>query len=101
MNVALNFAGEGAAGCIEAMNDENSSKDLLVYGVDDMKDTLAFIKEGKVKGSVVTSFYNYGYEGVKILYDDIVYGKNPESSQIGAKLMLINSDNIASYKQIR
>lgn len=101
MNVALNFAGEGAAGCIEEMNEENSSKDLLVYGVDDMKDTLAFIKEGKVKGSVVTSFYNYGYEGVKILYDYIVYGKNPESSQIGAKLMLINSDNIASYKQIR
>lgn len=101
MNVALNFAGEGAAGCIEAIHEENSQKDLLVYGVDDMKDTLNLIKEGKVKGSVVTSFYNYGYEGVKILYDRVVHGINPESSQIGAKLMLINRDNIASYQQIR
>ena len=101
MNVALNFAGEGAAGCIEAIHEENSQKDLLVYGVDDMKDTLNLIKEGKVKGSVVTSFYNYGYEGVKILYDRVVHGVNPESSQIGAKLMLINRDNIASYQQIR
>lgn len=101
MNVALNFAGEGAAGCVEAIHEENSQKDLLVYGVDDMKDTLTLIKEGKVKGSVVTSFYNYGYEGVKILYDRVVHGVNPESSQIGAKLMLINRDNIASYQQIR
>lgn len=101
MNVALNFAGEGAAGCVEAIHEENSQKDLLVYGVDDMKDTLTLIKEGKVKGSVVTSFYNYGYEGVKILYDRVVHGVNPESSQIGAKLMLINRDNIASYQPIR
>lgn len=101
MNVALNFAGEGAAGCIEAMNQDNSSEGLLVYGVDDMKDTLALIKEGKVKGSVVTSFYNYGYEGVKLLYARVVNKENPKNPQIGAKLMLINQDNIASYKQIR
>ena len=101
MNVALNFAGEGAAGCIEAINQDNSNKGLLVYGVDDMKDTLALIKEGKVKGSVVTSFYNYGYDGVKILYEHVVNEKNPENAQIGAKLMLLNDENIASYQQIR
>lgn len=94
MNVALNFAGENAAGCVEAMQQSHYQGTLLVYGVDDMEDTIQLIKEGKIKGSVVTSFYNYGYEAVHLLYDAVVNQKQVTQDKIPAQLQLIDQDHL-------
>lgn len=100
MNVALNFAGESASGCVEAM--ESTTFDMshvLVYGVDDMEDTMQFIKDGKIKGSIVTSFYKYGYDAVYLLYDAVVEGKTGKEHTIAASLLLVNQDNVKTYQK--
>lgn len=56
LNITLNFAGESAIGCVMAREYLNMQDDLLIYGVDDMDDTVKMIKEGKIAGSIVTSF---------------------------------------------
>ena len=66
LNITLNFAGESAIGCVMAREYLNMQDDLLIYGVDDMDDTVKMIKEGKIAGSIVTSFYRYGYDSVDV-----------------------------------
>lgn len=99
MNVAINLAGENAIGCVEAKEYMKNEDRVLIYGVDDMDATISLIKEGKIEGSIVTSFYQYGYDSVKILYDYVENGKKPEE-EIAAKIILVNRDNLTKYKKV-
>lgn len=97
MNVSINLAGENAIGFVDAKEYMDNQDKILVYGVDDMKETLELIQEGKVEGSIVTSFYQYGYESVHILYAYVREGTEPEKKKIPSYLMLVNKDNLKTY----
>lgn len=99
MNVSINLAGENAIGCVEAKEYMKNSDKILIYAVDDMKDTVSLLKQGKIQGSIVTSFYQYGYDSVHILYDYVKYHKEPAQKHIPAKIILVNKDNIETYKK--
>ena len=98
INVAINFAAESAEFCWEAAMQQGIRDDMLIYGVDDMPITLDFIKEGKIDGSVVTSFYQYGYEGVRVLYEYVTTGRKPE--HIETNLIIVDKDNINHYREL-
>lgn len=97
MNVSINLAGENAIGFVDASEYMDNRDTILVYGVDDMKETLELIREGKVEGSIVTSFYQYGYESVHILYDYVTRGVRPEKERIPSYLVLVNRKNLNTY----
>ena len=97
MNVSINLAGENAIGFVDASEYMDNRDTILVYGVDDMKETLELIREGKVEGSIVTSFYQYGYESVHILYDYVTRGVRPEKERIPSYLVLVNKKNLNTY----
>ena len=97
MNVSINLAGENAIGFVDAKEYMDNQDKILVYGVDDMKETLELIQEGKVEGSIVTSFYQYGYESVHILYAYVREVTEPEKKKIPSYLMLVNKDNLKTY----
>lgn len=99
MNVALNFAGENAIGCVDAIDTLSITSDMLIYGVDDMDDTIKLVKDGRIDGSVVTSFYQYGYEAVHLLYDYITKGINPETTDIATNILLVNQQNVDRYQE--
>lgn len=99
MNISINLAGENAIGCVEAKEYMKNTDTILIYAVDDMNDTISLIKEGKIQGSIVTSFYQYGYESVHVLYDYVKDHKKPSAKRIPAKIMLVNKDNIKTYKK--
>lgn len=99
MNIAINLAGENAIGCVEAKEYMDNQDRVLIYGVDDMEETIALLREGKIEGSIVTSFYQYGYDSVKILYDYIEHGKKPKE-ELASKLILVNKDNLSTYKKV-
>lgn len=99
MNVALNFAGEGASGCIEAMEASNYQNNVLVYGVDDMSDTIKYINQGKIKGSIVTSFYKYGYDAVYLLYNAYQEKHVDDAKQVSVKILMVNQENINTYQE--
>lgn len=69
VNIAINFAAESAEFCNEAASELNIRNHLLIYGVDDMPTTLQGIENGEIDGTIVTSFYDYGYKGTTILLD--------------------------------
>ncbi|MEG2800540.1 MAG: substrate-binding domain-containing protein [Longicatena sp.] len=99
MNLAINLAGENAIGCVEAKEYTKNQADIQIYGVDNMYDTIALIKKGKIAGSVVTSFYDYGYESIKILYEKVKEHKEPTKKLIPAKLVLVDKSNIDTYEK--
>lgn len=100
VNVSINFAAESAQFCYEAAKEQGIRETMLIYGVDDMPDTLALIRNHAIDGSVViNSFYDYGYESVKLLYDYKTKGIEPEDRIISPNLIIVNNDNIDFYKE--
>lgn len=99
INVAINFAGESAALCSEVAKELNVRDSMLIYGVDDMPETIKGIEENGIDGSVVTSFYNYGYEATNWLYDYIVNNKQLPQVVNSVKLVLVTNDNVDNYQE--
>jgi len=97
INVCLNFAAEAGAGCATVVKELGVKDDILVYGVDDIDATLALIGEDAIDGTIVTSFYNYGYQSVYWLYQHITEGKTPEKIRNDAGTIMVNKENLDSY----
>lgn len=99
INVAINLAGENAIGCVDARAYLKRKDAMLIYAVDDMKETLEYIKQGKIDGSVVTSFYQYGYEAVYLLYDYVSEHKKPQKDRMASRMVLVTKDNLTTYEK--
>lgn len=99
MNVSINFAAESADACGEVANALHIKQQLRIYGVDDMQTTLQYIRKGVVDASIVTSFYEYGYQTVYQLYQNKKNFTKPETIDNEVKLIVVNKDNIDSYKE--
>ena len=97
INVAINFAAESAQYCYEAISNAGKEDDVLIYGADDIDVTIQMIKEGKIDGAIVTSFFDYGYNGVKMLYD-YNKGKINSDETIRPRLMIVDQNNVHTYK---
>ncbi|WP_416326748.1 substrate-binding domain-containing protein [[Eubacterium] hominis] len=98
VNVAINFAAESAVPCSETIIEKGLRKNVLIYGVDDMPTTIDLIKRGDIDGSIVTSFYDYGYQGVKMIMDYIQSGKKQDVSVLSPNLVIVNESNVNTYK---
>lgn len=98
INVAINFAAESAEPCAETAKEMNIRDHILIYAVDDMPATITMIKNGDIDGSIVTSFYDYGYQSIKLMMEYLDNGKKPVSTTVYPTLMMVNKDNVDTYK---
>lgn len=87
VNVAINFAGESGCCCYDAASRLKRQDDILIYGVDDIEHTVDYVRQGKIQGTVITSFYQYGYQSMMILqsYSDMM--TSPSISNIKPTLL--------------
>ena len=99
INVAINLAAEAGPACAKVVEDKGIRDKVLVYGVDDTEETLDLIKNGDLDGTVVTSFWNYGYQATYWLYQHITEGKNPEQIINDAGTILVTNDNLDTYSE--
>ena len=97
INIIVNFAGESAKEAALVV-EELEREGILIYGVDEMTETLDMIKEGKIEGTIVTSFFDYGYNSVRLIYNHIKNYASTEDS-LAVKLELITKDNIDEYSK--
>lgn len=98
INVSISFAAESADACGEIANTLSIKDRLHIYGVDDMKTTLDYIKKGYIDASIVTSFYEYGYKPVYQIRDYKEDKKSPQQMENEVKLIVVNADNVDTYK---
>lgn len=97
INVAINFAGESVVPCSEVAQHMDMRDQLLIYGVDSMDDTINAIREGMIDGTLVVSFFDYGYLSVKMMYEAIQQKIAFEKQSISAKLIMVTDENIDTY----
>ncbi len=97
VNVCVNLAAEAASGCVTASDELGITDDLIVLGVDDTDENMDLLKEGKIKGTIVVSFWNYGYQAAYWLYQNITEGRVPESKVNDGGTMMVNADNMDTY----
>jgi hypothetical protein len=97
INVAINFAGESAPFCSEAAKELNLREQMLIYGVDDLDNTLQGVKNGDIDGTIVTSFYDYGYQSVEIILDYL--NDKKIERDYSPKLELLTKENISAYEK--
>lgn len=100
VNVAINFAAESAEACSETALEQDVRDQILIYGADDMPATIEMIKNGSLDGSIVTSFYDYGYQSVEMIVAYHRYGTKPQQKVQSPVLMIVNQDNVNSYKDV-
>lgn len=97
INVAINLAAEAGPACAKVVQEKGIRDKVLVYGVDDTEETLDLIKDGSLDGTVVTSFYNYGYQAAYWLYQNITEGKKPENVINDAGTIIVTKENVDTY----
>lgn len=97
INVAINLAAEAGPACAKVVQEKEIRDKVLVYGVDDTEETLDLIKDGSLDGTVVTSFYNYGYQAAYWLYQNITEGKKPENVVNDAGTIIVTKENVDTY----
>ncbi|MGL1894277.1 MAG: substrate-binding domain-containing protein [Spirochaetaceae bacterium] len=97
INVAICLAAESGPACASVVKDMGIKDKVKVYGVDDIEETLDLVRSGGIDGTVVTSFFNYGYQAAYWLYQNITENKTPIRKFNDAGTILVKKDNVESY----
>ncbi|MDR0719371.1 MAG: substrate-binding domain-containing protein [Treponema sp.] len=97
INVAICFAAEAGPACATVVKEKGIRAKTLIYAVDDVDETLDLIRSGDLDGSIVTSFWNYGYQATYWLYQHITSGKKPAQVVNDAGTILVDLGNINGY----
>lgn len=100
INVAINLAGEAGAACAGVVNELGISDQVMVLAVDDNDETLDYIENDGIAGSVVTSFYNYGYQAAYWLYQNITEGRVPAEKSNDAGTYMVTKENVDTYEEL-
>lgn len=100
VNVCVNLAAEAASACITASDELGITDDLIVFGVDDTDENMDLLKEGKIKGTIVVSFWNYGYQAAYWLYQNITEGRVPEQKINDGGTMMVTTENMDNYDEL-
>jgi ribose transport system substrate-binding protein len=99
INVAINLAAEAGPAAASVVNELGIKKRVRIYAVDDIDETLDLIRSGGLDGTVVTSFFNYGYQAAYWLYQNITEKKTPKKEINDAGTIMVNRKNIDAYKK--
>jgi ABC-type sugar transport system substrate-binding protein len=98
INLSISLGAEGGPAAATVVKEMGIKSKVRVYAVDDINETLDLIRSGGIDGTVVTSFFNYGYQASYWLYQNIKSGKTPKSVKNDAGTILVGKGNIDSYK---
>jgi ribose transport system substrate-binding protein len=97
INVAINLAAEAGPACATVVKEKGLRSKILVYAVDDVDETLEILRANEIDGTIVTSFWNYGYQATYWLYQNITQSKKPAQIVNDAGTILVSNSNVNTY----
>lgn len=100
INVAINVAGEAGAACAIAIKELGLSDKVTNLAVDNTDETMDLLAKGEIQGTVVSSFFNYGYQAAYWLYQNITEGRTPAEKSNDAGTYMVTKDNIDTYEDL-
>lgn len=81
----------------KVLEEKNLTDKILVLGVDDMADTIDYIKKGVVWATLTQNFYKMGYEAVRFIVES-KQGITP-ASITDSGMTLVTKENVETYKK--
>jgi ribose transport system substrate-binding protein len=97
INIAINLAAEAGPACATVAKEKGIRNKVLIYAVDDIDETLDLLRKNELDGTIVTSFWNYGYQATYWLYQHITQGKKPAQVINDAGTILVTNKNVNNY----
>lgn len=103
--IFLTYPEVNAIFCLEASSGpaagqilkETGKEGITVLAIDDMEDTLGYIRDGYVWATMTQNFYRMGYEGVQFIVNHHDGKSVPSVTDSGTTVVTI--DNIDTYKK--
>jgi ribose transport system substrate-binding protein len=96
INVLIGVCGEAGPAAAKVVN-ELGRKDITIMAIDDTEETLDFVKNGDIYGTMAQNFYKIGYEPAKILFEHLKNKTPPASYKNDSGCIFVNKDNINTY----
>jgi ribose transport system substrate-binding protein len=86
---------EGAPAAAAVLKQQNKAGKILLAGFDDLKDTLAAIKDGSVAFCIVQKTFKMGWLSIEALRDAVAGKALPKVTDTG--VLFVGKDNVDSY----
>lgn len=99
INIMLNFAEGSAESCYEISMIMNKREQMLIYSIDDRKETLNLIRDDKIDGAIQTSYYDFGYNCVKYLNEYYLSAESLDDNVTFSSFDLITKNNVEEYER--
>jgi ABC-type sugar transport system substrate-binding protein len=99
INCLIGVCGEAGPAAAKVVK-EMGRKDIIIMAIDDVAETLDFVKSGDINATMAQNFYKIGYEPAKILYQYLTNNAKPAKYSNDSGCTIVTKDNISSYMNI-
>jgi ABC-type sugar transport system substrate-binding protein len=96
INALIGICGEAGPAAAKVVR-EMGRPDIIIIAVDDVAETLDFVRSGDIHATIAQNFFKIGYEPARILYNYLTHGTPPASFSNDSGCMLVTKDNINTY----
>ncbi len=96
INTLIGVCGEAGPAAAKVAK-ELGRDDLVILAIDDVEETLDFVRSGDIWGTMAQNFYKIGNESAKIAYDYLANGAEPAEYKTDSGCMFVTTDNIDTY----
>lgn len=100
INCIFCIDGIAAPAAYAVLEEHDLAEDVFIVGIDDTDEQIDMIRDGKLYGVTYGSFYKQAYQSCMWIMDYIQDGTVPEYVYNDVGTMMINAENVDSYKEI-
>ena len=99
INVAIGVCGEAGPAAAKVIKEMGLVGKITIIAIDDVEETMDFVNDGTIAGTMAQNFYKMGYLGGEFLTDKIRNGKNPASFSNDSGCIFVTKDNFDTYTE--
>ena len=97
INLVIGVCGEAGPAAAKVVK-EMGRDDITIIAIDDVAETMDWVKEGTIYGTMAQNFYKMGNYGVELLVDYLRDGKEPDQYSNDSGSIFVTKDNMSTYE---
>jgi len=98
INLVIGVAGEVGSAAAKVVNEMELRDRITIIAIDDIEETMDWLKEGSITGVMAQNFYKMGYAGVETLVNYLTDGTEPSQYNNDSGSVFVTMDNIDVYQ---
>lgn len=99
INLVIGVAGEVGSAAAKVVNEMELRERITIIAIDDIEETMDWLKEGSIYGVMAQNFYKMGHYGVELLVNYLTDGTMPSQYNNDSGSIFVTLDNIDVYQE--